>query len=188
MQYGNGYGLKGEYFTNSSPRIRFQFPATRCKLIQPINFNWGNSSPLPGISADNFKIRWTGKLRPLTDDNYTIYVTANDGVRLWINNTLLIDSWTDKTVTTYSYDIALLKATDYDIRIEYYSGANASICILQWSAPGICKQNIPYSQLYPATAKCSSDGNGLMAEYFTNAPADPFPLATVTKTEPAIEF
>ena len=121
LQYGNGYGLKGEYFTNSSPASGFPSSAT---LVQPdpsINFNWGNGSPLPGISAGNFKIRWTGKLRPFTDDNYTIYVTANDGVRLWINNTLLIDSWTDKTVTTHSGNIALLKATDYDIRIEYYS-------------------------------------------------------------------
>ena len=191
LQYGNGYGLKGEYFTNSLPASGFPSSATLVHADRSINFNWGNGGPLPGISAGNFKIRWTGKLRPLTDDNYTIYVTANDGVRLWINNTLLIDSWTNKTVTTHSGNIALLKSTDYDIRIEYYSTTTTtSSCILQWSANSICKQNIPSSQLYPETSKCSSDGTGLMAEYFTNTqPAAPFPAtATVKKIEPVIDF
>jgi PA14 domain/Secretion system C-terminal sorting domain len=190
LQYGNGYGLKGEYFTKSSPSSGFPSTATLVHPDPSINFNWGNTDPLAGISAGNFKIRWTGKLRPLTDDNYVIYITANDGVRLWINNSLLIDSWTNKAVTTHSGSIALRKAIDYDIRIEYYSGANAASFILQWSAPGICKQNIPTSQLYAASANCSSNGTGIMAEYFTNTQltADFPATATITKTEPAIDF
>ena len=189
LQYGNGTGLKGEYFTNTLPASAFPASATTTQTDPAINFNWGSNSPAPGISADNFKVRWTGKLRPLTDDSYTIYLNASDGVRLWINNTLLIDSWTTKTATSYSYSIPLLKATDYDIKIEYYSGTNAASCILQWSANGICKQNIPTTQLFPAPT-CISNGTGLLAEYFTNTqPSAPFPVtATVTTTEPTINF
>lgn len=190
FSYGNGNGLKGEYYSNSSAAIGFNASPDVVQLDNTINFNWGNGSPAPNISADVFKARWSGKLKPLTDDNYTIYLIAGDGVRLWINNTLLIDSWTDKTITTNSAQISLLKANDHDIRLEYYSNVNVASCILQWSATGICKQNIPVSQLFPSTAKCSSNGTGLFAEYFSDTQVTaPFPTtATIRQTEPFIDF
>ncbi len=190
LQYADGNGLKGEYYSNSPAAAGFAAAAALIQLDNNINFNWGSGSPAAGISKDVFKVRWSGTLKPLTDDTYTIYITASDGVRLWINNTLLIDNWTDKIITTYSASIALQKANEYDIRIEYYSSSNPASFILQWSAAGICKQIIPGSQLFATTAKCSSDGKGLMAEYFSNTqPAAAFPTAaTVTKTEPVINF
>ncbi|MEP6584129.1 MAG: PA14 domain-containing protein [Ginsengibacter sp.] len=190
LSYANGNGLKAEYFTNSTASAGFNATPDLTQLDKAVNFNWGNGGPSPTISADVFKVRWTGKLRPLTDDNYTIYLLASDGVRLWINNTLLIDSWNDQSTTVHSAQISLLKANDYDIRLEYYSNVNVASCILQWSAGGLCKQNIPASQLFPATAKCSSNGTGLLAEYFSNVTiADPFPnTATIRQTEPTIDF
>jgi hypothetical protein len=189
-QYGDGAGLKAEYFSNAPAANEFPAIATTTKLDNTVNFNWGNGSPAPGIQNDVFKIRWTGKLKPLTDDNYTIYVTASDGVKLWINNNLLIDSWNDKLITTHTTSVNLQKNIDYDIKLEYYSNTNAATCILQWSTPIICKQNIPASQLFPSTASCSSDGKGLNAEYFSNVqPGAVFPAAaTVTKKEPTINF
>lgn len=190
IQYANGNGLKGEYFSNSAAAEGFPAASSLVQLDNTINFNWGNGSPAPAVSNDDFKVRWAGKLKPLTDDTYTIYITASDGVRLWVNNALLIDSWTDKTITTHNANIALQKATSYDIRLEYYSNTNPSSCILQWSATGICKQIIPASQLFAIAATCSSDGTGLIAEYFSNTqPTAAFPAtATVTKTEPHIDF
>ena len=189
LQYGNGSGLKGEYFSNSTALTGFG-AANRVTLDEAINFNWGNGSPATTISNDVFKVRWTGTLKALTDDTYTIYVNASDGIRLWINNELLIDSWSDKTITTHTTVLALQKTKDYDIRLEYYSNVNPAYCNLQWSAGGICRQVIPSTQLVAATAKCGSDGTGLQAEYFSNtAPADPFPpAATITQTEPTVNF
>lgn len=189
ITYATGNGLKAEYFT-STVTTEFPAAATLIKLDKAINFNWGTGSPAPIISNDNFKIRWTGKLRPLSDDNYTIYITAGDGVRLWINNTQLINNWNDNPVKTYTATISLQKNTDYDIKLEYYSATNAASCILQWSAASVCKQVIPESQLFAPAASCSGNGAGLKAEYFSNtAVAAPFPAApTVTVTEPQINF
>ncbi len=189
IQYGNGNGLKAEYFTNTTG-TEFSAAATLIKLDKGVNFNWGTESPAPVISNDHFKIRWTGKLRPLTDDSYTIYVTASDGVRLWINNTELINSWSDNSTHTYTGTINLQKNTDYDIKLEYYSNTNAASCTLQWSAAAVCKEVIPASQLFAPAASCIGNGKGLKAEYFSNtAVADPFPAtATVTQTEPVINF
>jgi hypothetical protein len=187
--YANGNGLKAEYFTGTATP-EFPAAATLTKLDKSINFNWGSGSPAPAISNDNFKVRWTGKMRPLTDDNYTIYVTAGDGVRLWINNTELISKWNGNPVTTYTATISLQKNTDYDIKLEYFSAASAASCILQWSAAGICRQVIPSSQLFAPAAACIGSGKGLRAEYFSNTPvAAPFPATpTVTVTVPQVNF
>ena len=189
LVYANGNGLKAEYFTNTMT-TEFPAAATLIKLDKSINFNWGTGSPAPTISNDNFKIRWTGKMRPLTDDNYTIYVTAGDGVRLWINNTQLINNWSNNPIKTYSATISLQKNTDYDVKLEYYSATNAASCILQWSASGVCKQVIPATQLFAPVAPCVGSGTGLKAAYFSNtAVANPFPTTpTITITEPQINF
>ena len=190
LQYGNGTGLKGGYYTNSTSASGFPLSATTVQLDAAVNFNWGAGSPAPGISVDNFKVKWTGKIKPLTNDSYTFYVTASDGARLWVNNTLIIDSWSDKPVTTNNGIIVLQKSIDYDIRLEYYSNTGDASCILQWSAAGICKQNIPASQLFAPGAKCTSNGNGLVSEYFSDLPpAVNFPVtATVKKIEPVVDF
>jgi len=190
LVYGDGTGLKGEYFSNSPAGTGFDGAATLTKLDAGINFNWGGDAPVAGVSNDQFKIRWTGKLLPLTDDQYTIYVTASDGIRVWVDQQLIIDSWADQAVNTHSATVSLTKGTTPDIILEYYSNTNPATCILQWSATGICRQNIPPSQLKAESATCSSTGTGILAEYFSNtAPAGTFPSrADISKTEPSIDF
>lgn len=187
--YGNGTGLKAEYFTNTTG-TDFPATATVTKLDKNINFNWGNDSPAAAVSNDHFKVRWTGTLRSLTTDTYTFYATASDGVRLWINNTEIINQWSDNIIQTHTATVSLQKNTDYDIRLEYYSNINPAFCALQWSAAGICRQIISTSQLFAPAATCIGNGTGLKAEYFSNtAVAADFPaIATLTQTEPAINF
>jgi hypothetical protein len=189
LPYGNGIGLKAEYFSNT---VGDDFPADAdvVKLDKILNFNWGTASPAAGISAGHYKVRWTGKLRLLTNDNYTLYLTASDAVRLWIDNALVIDHWTAGPVVTYSYSLPLQSSADHDIVLEYYSIANNASCCLQWSATGICKQIIPTSQLFAPVASCVGSGSGLTAEYFSNTPiAAPFPaVPTVITTVPTINF
>src|SRR5262249_865276 len=145
-------GLKGEYFSNNPSAVDFPAGVNLVRLDPTINFNWGGGSPAAGISVDAFKVRWTGKLIPLTTEVYTIYTIASDGIRVWINDNLVIDSWTDKPVTSSQTTIALDKSRSYDIRVEYYSNINSSSCILQWSSSSLCRQIIPASQLF-ANAK-----------------------------------
>ena len=190
LPVGDGNGLKGEYFANGDPVDPYQGNPATSRLDKSINFNWGASHPDPLINGDNFKVRWTGKLRGYTDDNYSIYLIANDGVRLWINDYLVIDSWADQPITTHTITVNLSKSLESTIRLEYYKKSNQASCILQWSAPGICRENIPYSQLTAITADCNSNGTGLTAEYFSNTqPGGVFPATpTITRVEPVINF
>src|SRR5207237_6763807 len=79
-------GLHGQYFNNSD----FTAPVLT-RTDQNINFNWGTGSPAPGIDPDTFSVRWIGKISVPTTGRYTFYTTTDDGVRLWVNNQLLID-------------------------------------------------------------------------------------------------
>src|SRR5437879_4845790 len=81
-----GQGLKGQYF----PALGFSgTPIT--VTDSTINFDWWGS-PIWGIPADNFTVRWTGSVLPKYTEDYRFYTISDDGVRLWINDKLVIDN------------------------------------------------------------------------------------------------
>ena len=64
-----------------------------------IDFIWSTSSPHPVIAPDTFSVRWTGQVRARYSEIYTFHALCDDGVRLWINDQLIIDNWTAKGMT-----------------------------------------------------------------------------------------
>ncbi len=106
----------GQYFANSSlagtPAMVRNDPS--------INFNWGTGSPESSITADNFSVRWTQTPYFATLGTYRFQATADDGVRLYIDNQLVIDHWTPGASTNYGYK--QLAAGYHTIRMEYYEG------------------------------------------------------------------
>ena len=152
---GSGSGLAGYYWSNvtaaafSSPS--FSVPVTLVRTDATVNFDWGTGSPDPRISVDTFTVRWLGCVQPQFNETYTLYTTVDDGVRLYINNQLLINAWVDQAPTTYSASIALKAQQKYNIRMEYYENGGGAVAKLFWSSPSTPQTNIPTSQLYPYT-------------------------------------
>jgi hypothetical protein len=60
-----------------------------------------------------------------------------------------VDNWVNKSASEDSVSITLSKCTKYNIKLEYFENKFAAVCILKWKGPGIVKQVIPTSQLYP---------------------------------------
>jgi hypothetical protein len=186
----NGTGLLAQYYSNTPSSAPFPATATISKTEPTVNFNWGSGGPA-GISTDSFKVRFSGQVQSVAQGSYTFYVTSDDGYRLWVNNQLVIDKWVDKSASEDSVIIALNGCTKNNIKLEYYENRWDAVCILKWKGPGIAKQVIPATQLYPAdSANCISNGTGLLAQYYSNTPSSaPFPAtATISKTEPTINF
>jgi uncharacterized delta-60 repeat protein len=143
---GNGTGLRGEYFNN----MDFTAPAFT-RTDSTINFNWGTGSPDPRIQPDTFSVRWTGQVEAIGTGRYTFYTTSDDGVRLTVNGQRIIDKLSPQATTQHFGEIDLVAGQKYDITLEYFDrfgGANAK---LEWQGPGIAKQIVPTSQLYPST-------------------------------------
>jgi hypothetical protein len=136
--------LTGRYFDNKDLT---GFKLTR---IDPtVNFYWGTGSPDPSIAVDSYSVRWTGQVYAANSETYTFYTLANDGVRLWVNNQLIVNNWTDHSLTEDSGAIALTGGQWYPITLEYYESANISEVRLSYSSPRLTKRIIPQGHLSP---------------------------------------
>ena len=103
------------------------------------------------IPVDGFSVRWSGSFGFQAGDT-TFTATADDGIRLWVDGTLLIDQWIDQAPTSYSAT-RTLTAGVHDVRVEYYEGGGGAVARLTWSA---------------ATAPPPTCSGGFQAQYFAN--------------------
>jgi hypothetical protein len=146
---GNGTGLTGTYFQGTT----LSGTPLLTRVDPTVNFNFAGGSPAPGIPADQFSVRWEGLVEARSDEPYTFYVTHDDGARLWVNDQLVIDNWTDHAAIEDSGTITLALGQRYSIRLEFYENAGDASATLSWSTPlGIAKQIVPQTQLFPGNA------------------------------------
>lgn len=142
-----GTGLLGQYFNGTN------FTGTPVTRVDPtVDFNWGTGAPAAGIGTDTFSVRWTGKVSADHTETYTFYTTSDDGVRLTVNGTPIIDNWTNHGAVENSGTIALQAGHSYDIVLEYYENTGSSVITLSWSSPSTPKSIIPKENLFPAEA------------------------------------
>ena len=114
-----------------------------------MNFNWSTGTPDPAVPADQFSVRWSGWVQAPTSGQFNFFVTADDGLRLWIDGVLIIDFWIDQGFIERSGSARLQADHKHDIRLEYYENAGAAACKLEWSGPGVSRAIIPATRLYP---------------------------------------
>jgi hypothetical protein len=139
-----GTGLNGQYYDN----IDFtNLAVTRTDAT--VDFNWGSGSPHTSMGVDTFSVRWTGKVQPQYSGTYTFFTSTDDGVRLWVNNVLLIDKWVNQGTTEWSGTINLTAGQKYDIRMDYYENGGGAVARLLWSHTSQPKQIIPQNRLFP---------------------------------------
>lgn len=98
-----------------------------------IDYNWSNGSPAPTIPADHFSVRWTHTLT-LPAGNYRFTTRTDDGVRLWVNDHLLIDQWHDMAVSSHS-GVIYVGGTAV-MRMEYYENTGLAEAHLSWELVG----------------------------------------------------
>jgi mono/diheme cytochrome c family protein len=140
-----GAGLVGQYFNNTTLS-----GAPVLQRTEAVNFGWGTNSPGPGVNADQFSARWSGKVEATSTGSFQFQTASNDGVRVWINGVLVIDNWTSHATTTNnSPTINLTGGTRYAITMEFYDGTGAAVARLRWKRPGQTSfVAIPASRLY----------------------------------------
>ena len=163
---GNGSGLRAEYFDNFS--LQGQPVLSR---VEVPDFNWGTSSPGPGVPADNFSVRWSGEVQAVEAGSYQFRTNSDDGVRVWVNGALVIDNWTPHGPTLdTSSSIALAAGQRVSIVVEFQEYGGGALLQLSWLRPGAAWAPVPASQLIaPGAPPAAGSGTGLQARYFANA-------------------
>jgi len=172
----NGAGLTGVYFTNASLTYLSvtNFNPTNAFFtnIDPIiDFNWTNSSMYPNLSNGLFSVRWTGQIEPQYSETYYFDTVSDDGVKLWVNDQLLIDKWQSQSGTEWTNAIALQANTRYNIKLEYLQNKGKAQVHLYWYSASQPRQIIPSDRLY---ATNSIDGSSTNAPPVVTSPLTAF--------------
>jgi surface antigen len=154
---GTGTGLAATYYNNQNFT-----GATVSRIDQTVNFDFGAGSPDPAIGPDTFSARWTGFVEPQFSEAYTFFVTADDGVRLWVDNQLIVDQWQDQAATEFSGTLTLQANRKYEIRLEYYENQVGAVIKLAWSSASTPKAIIPKTQLYVANKNITTFSGGFL--------------------------
>ena len=118
---------KGVYFNN----MALQAPAVWTTTHKNIDFDWGNKSPKAGISADFFSARWTGEFS-FAGGKYRFYATVDDGIRIYLDDQLILDKWHDTSRRTYSVDVDL-SAGAHRVKVEYYEHTGTAVAKVWWT-------------------------------------------------------
>ena len=96
-----------------------------------IDYDWGDDAPHPLVPDDNFSAEWV-KSTHLFAGNYRFTATMDDGMRVWVDNNLVIDSWTDSQVHSLTADVYLTTGT-HQIRVAYYEVGGKAVAKLNWA-------------------------------------------------------
>ena len=72
------------------------------------------------LATEDYSIRWTGTFVPPESGTATFGLAADDGMRLYVDDRLVIDDWREGAERSHTAKVALTKDRPVRLRIEYY--------------------------------------------------------------------
>jgi hypothetical protein len=150
-------GVKAEYFQNTT----LSGGPFLTQIESEINHSWGDPGGPTANVVDGFSARWTADLEIAIADTYTFIGTSDDGIRAWLNDVQIFNSWIDRG-TADSYSTAQeLEPGIYSLVVEYYENTGGAVAQLSWQTPNMARQIIPAGPLQPPVrAKPINPQNG----------------------------
>lgn len=109
------------------------------------------NSPAPGVTGENFSVRWNGSVKPRYTEVYTITAIHNDSMKIWIDGQLVFNN---ATSGTHTFTAAFVADQLYAFQIELIqtgpvtSGSNDWEARLKWNSTSQTLEVIPESRIY----------------------------------------
>jgi hypothetical protein len=105
-----------------------------------LDYDWGSGSPAPGIvNSDGFSARWTRYIEA-TPGVYRFTATSDDGIRVWVDSTLIINAWNDHAPTTFTADHSL-GTGHHLVVVEFYENGGGAVARMSWAPQAPAIQN-----------------------------------------------
>jgi LysM repeat protein len=159
----------GEYFDN----VSLSNGPYLTREDQTINFNWAWGPPAGGMPTNNFSVRWTSTFH-FDEGTYRFYTQVDDGVRIIVDDEVIIDSWRDGGFRLYSKDRAMW-AGDHTVRVEYYERSQVSRIHFWWKP---ISWTSPTATPYPWGYVTPVPGSGWWAEFYNDQGLSGDPVVT----------
>jgi alpha-D-xyloside xylohydrolase len=102
-------------------------------------------------------VRWEGIIQPKQSGDHVFSTFSDGGIRLWIDDKLLIDQWRASWLPWYDVArVSLEQGHRYKIKVEWVRDQAADVCQLAWKTPSDD----------PATSLWSEVGEGIDYYFF----------------------
>lgn len=117
---------KGEYWSSQG----LEGNPVLVRNDQQLNFNWGSASPDPSLPADRFSARWTRSLS-FDQGNYRFNAIVAGGVRIYVDDKLVLDAWDVGPARQVSANVVLGKGP-HNLRVEYHKDKDPAQIEVWW--------------------------------------------------------
>lgn len=111
----NVVGLVGEYFDNPN----LEGTTALVRTDSQINFRWKENSYRGWGPVNNYSARWTGYFTPQISGEFTCYISAADGFRVYVDNKCVIDNWNGARDSLQYKTLSLDVGKHYKVVVEY---------------------------------------------------------------------
>ncbi|MBC8155194.1 MAG: OmpA family protein [Bacteroidetes bacterium] len=125
-------GLVGVYYRGT----RFEHPVLT-RQDSALNFNWPTGGPVVGLPLSHYSVRWTGTLLAPVTGSYQFSARADEGIRVWVDNQLVVESWPATSNQRFEGSLMLQAGRRYDIWVDYYSTRAGGTVQLFWQRPDV---------------------------------------------------
>ncbi len=140
--WGQAHGLFSKYYTNDD--------LTGLALIRAdktIDFDWQDKFPDRFVASNTLSVKWSGYIEPQYSETYTFRVHSSHGVRLWIDDKLIINNWDQPGDRTGQID--LKAGQHYTIRAQFRKSHGNAAIQLFWSSASQKDEKVPRKYLFP---------------------------------------
>ncbi|MBO3088973.1 PA14 domain-containing protein [Cellulomonas dongxiuzhuiae] len=149
-------GLTGQYYDvrpvgGASPSFDFATAKPVLTRLDPqLSFAWGLESPAPAVPNDYFMARWRGFVTPPTAGSWTFGVVQDDGARVRIGSTTVLDRWTPQAGGPNWGSAVTMAVTPTPIQVDYFEQGGGASFQLWARSPSGQEVVVPASWLTPA--------------------------------------
>lgn len=120
-----GSGACTEYF------VGMPSPSFCEDYEREIDHEWFGGGP-SGFPVNNFSARWEGSITLSPASGWVFYATVDDGVRLWIDNNLKIDRWSQQQSPVTHVAVVPLTPGTHQVKMEYFEASGGAVAQLAW--------------------------------------------------------
>ena len=180
-------GVSVQYFEGQN----FEKPAG--KSVDPkVDYSWPGpplTEPPPGLeNCENFSARLTGFLTLPEDGEYEIGAEADDGVRIWLDDRLVVDDWSVHGMRFAGKKLSFKKGQKVAFKIDYFQGQGGRGLRFVWRTPSVLAKPAPVATESDKLVETYLPAGADWYDFWTNArhaggttastpcPLDRFPL------------
>ena len=198
---GQGSGLIAKYFSGDD----CQAPPVRVRKLENVDADWKNLPPVPELPTEDYSVSFVGRLRSAFSEPYTYVVDSADGVRLWIDGELVLDTWDSSEGFKENGDldvnrrlssaVSMQAGRQVEFRLDLRKRQQSAGVQLRWLSDSQVEETIPQDFFdfpamlpevpMPRPVRLNS-GTGLMGLYHLK-PYDSRPKP-ILRLDPTIDF